>query len=228
MIAPGAAVPSVTPPAVPVAAALGCRLWESLPALLAANLVFLAWCAPYGLLALLGFPGLALAVLPLTVGPGTVGLVTAVARIVRSERARPAALDLQRGRTGAVLAAALLLAWHAQLAALHAVMAHPESAAAIGLWAAQVALLVLGAMVAVHALPLVGLHGQGAREATRNGFVLAARHPGPTAAILVTAIAAGMLAWSLAGAPLIILPAAVAMLGVASTERLARHGGPTP
>ncbi len=228
MTGPGGAAPSVTPPAVPVAVAQARRLWESLPVLLAANLVFLAWGAPYGLLALLGFPGLALAVLPLTVGPGAAGLATAAARIVRGERARPAALDLRRGRTGALLAAALLLAWHAQLAALHAVMAHPASAAAIALWAAQVALLVLGAMVAVHAFPLVGLHGQGAREATRNGFVLAARHPGPTAAILVTAIAAGVLAWSLAGAPLIILPAAVAALAVASTDRLARHGGPTP
>lgn len=228
MTGPGAAAPSVPAPAVFDAVAQGRRLWESLPALLAANLVFLAWGAPYGLLALLGFPGLALAILPLTVGPGAAGLVTAAGRIVRGEPARPATLDLRRGRTGALLAAALLLAWHAHLAALHAVMAHPASAAAIGLWAAEVALLVLGGMVAVHALPLVGLHGQGALAATRNGFVLAARHPGPTAAILVAAIAAGALAWSLAGAPLIILPAAVAMLAVASTERLARQGGPTP
>lgn len=228
MTGPGAAAPPAPAPALLGAVAQARRLWESLPALLAANLVFLVWCAPYGLLALLGFPGLALAILPLTVGPGAVGLVAAAARIVRGEPARPGMLHLRHGRTGALLAAALLLAWQAQVAALPAVMAHPESAASIGLWAAEVALLVLGAVVAVHALPLVGLHGQGALEAARNGFVLAARHPGPTAAILVTALAAGTLSWSLAGAPLIILPAAIAMLAVASTERLARHGGPIP
>ena len=60
-----------------------------------------------------------------------------------------------------------------------------------------------------------------------HGFVLAARHPGPTAATLAGVVSAGALAWSLAGAPLIIVPAALALLAVSSTDRLARDGGAT-
>jgi hypothetical protein len=213
----------------PVASGLARRLWESLPGLLAANLVFLAWCAPYALLALLGFPALALAVLPVTVGPGAAGLVTAAARMVRRDGPgadRPG-LDGRRLRAGALLAAALVLAWQAQLAALGAVVAHEGSVATLVLWAAELALLLVAAMVGVHALPLVGLHGQGALEATRNGFVLAARHPGPTATTLAGVVSAGVLAWYLAGAPLIILPAALALFAVSSTDRLSRDGGAT-
>ena len=45
-------------------AAFALRLWQGLPGLLSANAAFLLWCAPFGLLALLGLPLLALAVAP--------------------------------------------------------------------------------------------------------------------------------------------------------------------
>ena len=41
-------------PSTSLAIVVGARLWRSLPRLLGANAIFLAWCAPYGLLALLG------------------------------------------------------------------------------------------------------------------------------------------------------------------------------
>jgi hypothetical protein len=199
-----------------------------LPALLGANLIFLAWCGPCGLLALLGLPALALAVAPLTVGPGVVALVTAAARAVRGGGLGGWSASVRDGRgflTGSVLATALLFAWHAQIVALRLVVAHEAAVGAVALWAAEVALLMVGGLVAVHALPLVGLHGQGALEATRNGFVLAVRHPGPTVAALGLVAAASPLSWALGGGPLIILPALLAVALVSNTQRLVESGG---
>jgi hypothetical protein len=97
---------------------------------------------------------------------------------------------------------------------------------AVVMWAAQIAVLLLGALVGVHALALVGLHGQGALEATRNAFVVAVRHPGPTVAMLGLLGAAGSLTWILGGAPLVIVPAAMALALVSSTQHLVDDGGP--
>jgi len=222
--------PGASAPIAPLGATIVLQLWGSLPGLLGANLVFLAWCVPYGLLALLGLPALALAVAPLTVGPGLIALVTAAARLARGEPlgAWSAGLrDARAGfRTGAVFATALLLGWHAQLAALRLVVDPHGATGAVVMWAAQVAVLVLGALVGVHALALVGLHGQGALEATRNAFVVAVRHPGPTVAMLGLVGAAGSLTWMLGGAPLVILPAALALALVSTTQHLVDGGGP--
>jgi hypothetical protein len=214
----------------PLGAVGAARFWWHLPDLLGSNLRFLAWCAPFGLLALLGLPALALAVAPVTLGPGVIGLVTAAARVARGEPRGSEATDPRLRRrfwTGSVLATALFFAWHAQLVALRALVAHDGAPAAVGLWAAQVTVLVLGALVGVHAIPLVGLHGQRALEAIRNGFVLAVRHPGPTVATLGAVAGTGLLTWSLAGAPLIIVPAALALLAVTRTQRLVDGGGST-
>ena len=120
------------PPQVAVVAG---RLWQGLPGLLGANLIFLAWCAPFGLLSLLGLPILALAVAPLTVGPGLVALVTAAARVVEDVPAGARSTRRPGVRTafgaGAVLASAFLLAWHAQLIALRAVVSHGATPATI-------------------------------------------------------------------------------------------------
>jgi uncharacterized membrane protein YjjP (DUF1212 family) len=82
--------------------------------------------------------------------------------------------------------------------------------------------------VSVHALPLAGLYGQGPLEAARNGFVLAARHPGPTIATLGLAGAAGSVTWMLGGAPLVILPAALALTLVSSTQHMLDGEGAAP
>jgi len=52
------ALPGRPPAAARAASLLG--LWQGLPGLLSANAAFLLWCAPFGLLALLGLPLLAL------------------------------------------------------------------------------------------------------------------------------------------------------------------------
>jgi hypothetical protein len=222
--------PGASAPIAPLGATIVAQLWGSLPSLLGANLVFLAWCLPYGFLALVGLPAPAFAVAPLTVGPGLVGLVTAAARLARGEPlgAWSASLrDARAGfRAGAVFATALLVGWHAQLAALRLVVDQHGATGVLVMWAAQVAVLVLGALVGVHALALVGLHGQGALEATRNAFIVAVRHPGPTVAMLGLVGAAGSLTWMLGGAPLVILPAALALALVSTTQHLIEDGGP--
>ena len=225
-LAPGGSAPTA-----PLGAMIALQLWRSLPGLLGANLLFLAWCAPYGLLALLGLPSLALAVIPLTVGPGLVALVTAAGRVAKGQPIGGWSAGFRDARTGfvtgAVFATGFLLCWHAQLVALRVVVQQQGAAGAVVLWAAQVAVLALGALVGVHALALVGLYGQGALEATRNGLVLAVRHPGPTVATLGLVVIASLLTWSLAGAPLIILPATLALVVVISTQRLVDGGGST-
>jgi hypothetical protein len=127
-----------------------------------------------------------------------------------------------------VLATALLLAWHAQLVAARAMVEQGAATGTVGLWAAQVALLAFGGLVSVHALPLAGLYRQGPLEAARNGFVLAARHPGPTIATLGLAGAAGSVTWMLGGAPLVILPAALALTLVSSTQHMLDGEGAAP
>src|SRR5262249_46485424 len=105
-------------PSASFGVALGVRLWRHLPDLLGAKLRFLAWWAPHGLLALVGLRALALAIAPITVGPGVIGLLTAAARVARGEP-RGSGRTHSRSRrgfwTGSALAAAILLAWHAQL-----------------------------------------------------------------------------------------------------------------
>jgi hypothetical protein len=205
-------------------AAVAVRLWQSLPGLLSANAAFLIWCAPFGILALLGLPLLALAIAPPTVGPGLVALVAAAARLSRGEPAAAWSANLRDARAGfgagVALAAGFLLAWHAQLVALRAVVQHGATPAAVGLWAAEIAVLAAGALAGVHALALAGAHGQGALAAARNGLLLAIRHPGATVAILATVGSGAVLTWTLAGAPLVIVPAALAFGLVSITQRL--------
>jgi hypothetical protein len=211
-----------SPPASP-GAAIAVRLWQSLPGLLSANAAFLVWCAPFGLLALLGLPLLALAVTPLTVGPGLVALVAAAARVSRGEPVAAWSANLRDARAGfgagAALAAGFLLAWHAQLLALRVVARHDAAPAAVALWAAEIAVLAAGALAGVHALALASAHG-GAFRAARNGVVLAVRHPGATSALLAMIGSGAAVTWTLAGAPLVIVPATLAFGLVSVTQRL--------
>jgi hypothetical protein len=203
------------------------RLWQDLPRLLGANLIFLLWCAPYALLALLELPLWALAVAPLTVGPGLIALMSTAARVVSGTP--PAAWSASLGdarsfRAGALLATVSLIGWHAQLVALRLAV-HEAALGAVLLWAAQLAVLLVGALVAVHAVPLVALSKQGLFEATRNGLILAVRHRRATAGALGLIGAAMCLVWALGGAPLVIVPAALAVALVSNTQRLLESQG---
>ena len=99
-------------------------------------------------------------------------------------------------------------------------MHHDAAPAAVALWAAEIAVLAAVALAGVHALALAGAHGQGARAAARNGLVLAVRHPSSTVAILAMIGSGAVLTWTLAGAPLVIVPGALAFGLVSVTQRL--------
>ena len=216
------ALPGRPPASARAASLLG--LWQGLPGLLSANAAFLLWCAPFGLLALLGLPRLALAVAPLTVGPGLVALVAAAARVSRGEPVTAWSANLRDARAGfaagAALTAGFLLAWHAQLLALRVVARHDAAPAAVALWGAEIAVLAAGALAGVHALALAAAHGQGALRAARNGLVLAVRHQGATIAILAMIGSGAAVTWTLAGGPLVIVPATLAFGLVSVTQRL--------
>lgn len=201
----------------------GRQLWHELPGLLGANLVFLAWCAPPAILALLGLPLAALLAAPLTVGPGAAGLLACVARLAHGEGAAFWRDSLRGAResfgAGAAHVAVVVLAWQAHALAWVA-MIEGATWGTVGLWASQVSVAILAAMVEVHALPLVALRRQGAFEAARHALALSLAHPGETATVLALGGVAGTLAWALGGAPLVILPAVLAVYAVHNTRRL--------
>ena len=207
----------------PWAADLARRLWRDLPGLLGANLIFLAWCAPAALLAMLRLPHLALLVAPLTLGPGLAGLMAYAARVARGEPGRlwQDGVGGTRGRfvASAAHATVVLRAWRAGALAF-AVADHEAGWGAVTMWAGQVSVLAGLAMVEVHVFGLIALYRQGVVPATRNAVVLAARYPDATAALVGLGVAAGGLCWTLAGGPLVILPAALAVCAVHTTLTL--------
>jgi hypothetical protein len=92
----------------------------------------------------------------------------------------------------------------------------------VALLVAAGALAALLAMAGVHALGLVGLYRQPAWQALRNALVLALRHPGSTAGVVVAGLAGLALAGLLGGAPLVILPAALVLVATRHTLSLVR------
>lgn len=90
----------------------------------------------------------------------------------------------------------------------------------MALWASQLAVLSGLAMVEAHALSLAALYGQGARVATRNAVVLAARDPGGTLVTVVLGAGGLALCGILGGAPVGIVPAVLALYAVTATSRL--------
>jgi hypothetical protein len=174
-------------------------------------------------------PLAALLVAPFTVGPGLAGLMAYAGRLARGEPARPWRDSLRgtRGGFGAASAhvAVVLLAWQAHGLAL-VVVDRELVRGALAMWAGQVGVLALLAILEVHVFGLIGLYRQGPLEAARNALVLSLRCPGAAVAMLGLGAAAAALSWALAGGPLIILPAALSVCAVNNTLRLVGSAGP--
>ena len=209
---------------VPLPAEIGAQLWWNLPGLLGANLVFLLWCVPCAVLALLRLPMGAVLVAPLTVGPGLAGLMRYAARLARGEPATVWRDSLRGAQDGSGAASAsvavAVLAWQAHAVALAGMAGRESGWASVPMWAGQVSVLALAAMAGIHLFPLIGLYGQGLFEGARNALVLSARHPGAATAMLGLGAGAWALSCALGGAPLIILPAVMAVCAVNNTLRL--------
>lgn len=218
---PGAAAPMS---AERLTVEVGGQIWRHLPGLLGANLLFLAWCAPAAVLALLGLPRAALAVAPFAVGAGLAGLMAYAAGLARGDAGRVWWVSLRGTREGfgavAGHAVAVVLAGWAHTLALETVAAREAAWDAVLLWAGQLGVLALLSMVEAHAPSLIGLYGQGPFAAARNALILSARRPAAALALLAVAAAGWAVTWTLGGAPLIILPAVLAVCAVNVTLRL--------
>lgn len=203
-------------------------LWANVAGLLGANLIFLVWCAPYGLLRLLGLPQVAILVAPFTVGPGLVGLLTYIGNLARD---RPSSFwdDSFKGAYRGFAASAGLglittVALEAYSIAGEAAVSTNTQLGFLALWASQLGILLCLAMLHVHSLNLVALYQQRVLQALRNAFVLSFAHPGATLAM----ISIGVLSYELTklghGAPVIIVPAVAGVLTVNNTLMLVpRH-----
>jgi len=204
--------------------------WHNLAGLLGANLLFLLWCAPSALAAIVQFDALGLALASVSVGPAALGLVCYAANLVLD---RPASFwrDSLRGfrarfGTGAILAAVAILALSAHRLALTAAVDAGMSAGAVALWAGQVGVLAVLALAGAHAVSLIGLYGQGLREAFRNALVLALTHPAPSLGMVGAAVLSLLAARALSWGPLVILPALLAVLALNTTLLLVRRHHP--
>jgi hypothetical protein len=201
-------------------------LWRNLAGVLGANTLFVVGCAPALLLLLLGCPGLAGLVAPLTVGPGLAGLATYAGRLAHGA---PASFwrDTRRGAAagfgaGAALVGLGVAALGGLQWALRLANAGEATLGTLALRVAAGATATALAMAGTHAVGLVGLYRQPAPEALRNALILALRHPGSTAGVVVAGLAGLALTGLLGGAPLVILPAALVVAATSHTLRLVR------
>jgi len=201
--------------------------WTNLTGLLGSNLLCLLWCLPSGGAALLSLPRIATGLAIVTVGPAVLGLLTYAAHVAREEPAsvwRDSLWGFRSGyRTGVIAGAVAATALTAHRLALTQAMAAKMAVGAVAVWAAQVALLFVLVLVGVHALSFVSLYQQGIKEAFRNALVLTIAHPVPTLGLAAAGVLAVLITRALLGAPLIIVPALLAVLATNTTLALAQR-----
>jgi hypothetical protein len=220
----------VTPSAIPYWRRVGEDVAHELPGLLGANALLLLWCAPAGLLLLAGLGRAAALVASLTLGPGLVGLLTHAGRLCRGEPAcwwRDSLTGAREGyRAGTALAVIGLALVTGPALALRLATTLGPTTVLVALLTAQAAVAAFLLSVCVHALSLVGLYGQPASVALRNGLVLSLRHPVSSAGLLALAVLAAHLAQLLRWGPLVALPAILAVCAIHHTLRLVQDIDP--
>lgn len=205
-------------------------LWTHLTGLLGANLLFLLWCMPYALLALLQLPTAAILTAPFTVGPGVVGLMTYAGNLAKGEPASFWRDSLRGARSafvpGAALCGVALIALSAHAIALGAATDAGMALAPLLFWASQLAILLILAMLGVHVFSFVALYRQGIFGALRNAFLLSVAHPMATLGMLGVGLLALVLIQAARWAPMIIAPAVIAVCAVNTTRMLVGHRAP--
>lgn len=201
--------------------------WPNLGGLLGANGVFLLWCVPTAVAALLQLWWLAIAVCPVTVGPAMVGLFAYAANLAAERPAswwRDSVRGFRAGFGGGVLwAAVMITAWAASRLALTHALDAAMSVGAVALWSVQMALSLVLSVTGAYAFSLVALYRQGTKAAIRNATLLTLAHPmaglGLVGAGILTSLLSQLLCWG----PLIILPSICAVLAVNTTLLLVQR-----
>jgi len=213
---------------------LGWKLWEdcwpNLAGLLAANLLFLLWCAPSVVAAMLSLPGAAVALSLVTVGPALLGLFTYAANIALGRHASFWRDSLRGFRSGfgpaVMLGGVAIVVLTANRLSLSQAQAAGMPAGATALWAGQLGILVILALTGLHTLSLLALYRQGLNEASRNAVVLTLAHPAPLLGLMGVIVFTVWMTRALSWGPLIIMPALLALLSVNTTLRLVKQHQP--
>jgi uncharacterized membrane protein YesL len=201
--------------------------WPNLAGLLGANLLFLLWCVPAALAALVS-PGAAVILALLTVVPGVLGLLRYAGNLVLERRASVWRDSLWGFRsalgTGILVGALVTLALAAnQLALSRASTGGEGQGGAVALWVAQLGVVLVLSLTLPHLLSLVALYDQPLRHAFRNAVILTLAHPMPAIGLVSAATLAALLARALAWGPLIILPSLLAVLAVNTSLMLVQR-----
>jgi len=198
--------------------------WPNLAGLLGANLLFLLWCAPSMMAAILPLDGVAVALALVTVGPALIGLFTYAANLVLERRAsfwRDSLWGFRSGFVAGVIVTGLtMLALTANRLALTKAVASGMPAGAVALWAGQLGILIVLALTGAHTVSLIALYRQGVKEAFRNAVLLTLAHPGPSLGLVGAGVLTALVARALSWGPLVILPALLAVLAVNTTLML--------
>lgn len=183
-------------------------LWEGLPRVILAGVLFSLVALPAVVLFWLGFTIPALVLGALTVGPGWAAATAMVARAVLREETCSVG-DFFRAFGHFFGRGALLGGLLAAAAGSLPLLARPPVPGVVwvGLAADGAGLLFLSILY-VYAYPLLILYDAGLRVAMRNSFVLAARYFSNTLGLLGMALLLGLLAYKVSLMLLVILPAA--------------------
>jgi uncharacterized membrane protein YesL len=201
--------------------------WPNLAGLLGANLLFLIWCAPSMVAAILLLDGVAVALALVTVGPALLGLFTYAANLALERRAsvwRDSLWGFRSGfGAGVILTAVAIVALGANRLALTRAEAAGMPAGALALWAGQLGILIVLTLTGVHTLSLLGLYQQGIKEAFRNAVILTLAHPAPTLGLVGTDVLIVQVTRAFNWGPLVIMPALLAVLAVNTTLRLVKQ-----
>jgi hypothetical protein len=201
--------------------------WPNLGGLVGANLLFLLWCAPSLVAALLPLEGVAAALALVTLGPALLGLFTYAANLALERRAsfwRDSLWGFRSGfGAGVILTGVAIVALGANRLALTKAEAAGMPAGALALWAGQLGILIVLTLTGVHTLSLLGLYQQGIKEAFRNAVFLTLAHPSPTLGLVGTGILIAQVTRAFNWGPLVIMPALLAVLAVNTTLRLVKQ-----
>ena len=185
-------------------------LWENLPLVLLAGLVFSLLCIPASLLFLLGLFVPALIVGALTIAPACAALLAQEGNIVRDVKTSIGTMfkALPRYWTRSV-GLGLVVCFPLFVALLTLPMlSHPQVPLVVwlGLGADALGLLLL-AVLYLYAFPLLVLHDMSVGTALRNALVLASRHIVSTLGLLGMGILFALACAYVSPALLFILPA---------------------
>ena len=185
-------------------------LWDNLPRVLLAGVIFSLLCAPAFLLFILGLLAPAIIVGVLTIAPAWTALLAQENAIARDAKTDIRAMVGALPRFWARSTGLGLLLWLQVLIALLTLpmLSHPEVPLVgwLGLGADMLGLLLL-VLLYMYAFPLLVQHDVNVGTALRNAFILASRHLNNTLGLLAMGILFVLAILYLSSGLLLFLPA---------------------